>query len=144
MANFHEMKREDLIERVEALGATGVRGSNKDELIEILEAQERAAGGELPPISDEDREAASAALAGAQPDVPAGAQAASPPPTSSETYRDDQYTREQLIAEAESLLGAPSYFASVALRRFGGDESYLTLPEAQAAVDSLSSHTVEG
>lgn len=56
---------------------------------------------------------------------------------------EDRYLPSQLVAEADTLLGVPSFVADVALRRLGGDQEHYTLEQAQKAVAKFNEHEVE-
>lgn len=64
-------------------------------------------------------------------------------PQEPQTFKDDEYTVDQLVSQSDQLLGCASYVADVALRRFGGDQDYYTLEQATKAVDKFNKHEVE-
>lgn len=68
------------------------------------------------------------------------ASAAAPADEPDGTYADDNYSREQLITHARTLLGAEPFIAEVALRHAGGAE-FFTIEEAKAAVQELLQST---
>jgi large subunit ribosomal protein L30 len=45
MAELRELKKDELVDRAHELGVTGASSMKKDELVEALEAQERATSG---------------------------------------------------------------------------------------------------
>lgn len=84
----------------------------------------------------------------APPSAPQAASSPAPAPAAAPaqedgTYRDDQFSREQLVRHARTLLGTEGFIAEVALRHAGGAD-FFTVADAKAAVETLLSAPAGG
>ena len=78
----------------------------------------------------------------APPPIPASEQSA-PAASAPSTYSDDQFSREQIVRHARTLLGTEGFIAEVAIRHAGGAD-FFTVEDAKTAVQALLSAPAGG
>lgn len=59
------------------------------------------------------------------------------------SHADNEFSREQILLNAQSLVGAPRYMVEVALVNFADDQEYYTVAQVQRALDKLNNHEIE-
>lgn len=145
MSDLESKNVSELREMAKEAGAKNVSKMNEADLRTFLQAQEQARQegvvAETPHYND-----APEATLEIEPNALEAQQPVAEPQQSAPralTPAANEYTADQVIEGAPTLIDRPSYLVEVALRRYGGEREFYTLEQARKAVDELMNQSVE-